>query len=155
MQVKCAWNIALYTVPSSPFLGVWPGVARPGLTQPQFPEWVGFLLVCALVIWICEPDIHTYREALWYCFTVVSTIGFGDVVVHTAISRILSVVLSLYAVITLAIFTGVIVNYFTQLVELRQKETLAAVLDKLERLPKLSKEELIQLSDQIKRNRQK
>lgn len=40
MQVKCAWNIALYTVPSSPFLGVWPGVARPGLTQPQFPEWV-------------------------------------------------------------------------------------------------------------------
>ena len=117
--------------------------------------FIGFLLVCALVIWICEPDIHTYREALWYCFTVVSTIGFGDVVVRTAISRILSVVLSLYAVITLAIFTGVIVNYFTQLVELRQKETLAAVLDKLERLPELSKEELIQLSDQIKRNRQK
>ena len=40
MQVKCAWNITQYTVPSSPFLGGRPGVARPGLTQPQFPEWV-------------------------------------------------------------------------------------------------------------------
>lgn len=40
--------------------------------------FLGFLLLCALAIWICESDIHTYREALWYCFTVVSTIGFGD-----------------------------------------------------------------------------
>lgn len=40
MQVKCAWNITQYTVPSSPFLGGRPGMARPGLTQPQFPEWV-------------------------------------------------------------------------------------------------------------------
>ena len=117
--------------------------------------FIGFLMLCALVIWICEADIHTYREALWYCFTVVSTIGFGDVVVHTAIARILSVVLSIYAVVTLAIFTGVIVNYFTQLVEMRQKETIAATVDKLERLPELSKQELAQLSEQIKQIRLK
>ena len=116
--------------------------------------FIGFLLLCSLVIWLCEPEIHTWRETLWYCFTVVSTIGFGDVVVHTAISRILSVALSIYAVITLAIFTGVIVNYFTQLVELRQKESLTAVLDKLEHLPELSSEELTQLSEQIMRFRQ-
>ena len=115
--------------------------------------FLGFLLLCALAIWICESDIHTYREALWYCFTVVSTIGFGDVVVHTAISRGLSVVLSIYAVITLAIFTGVIVNYYTQLVELRQKESLAAIMDKLERLPELPRDELIQLSNQIKQRK--
>ena len=70
--------------------------------------FVAFMLLTALVIWVCEPEINTYREALWYCFTVVSTIGFGDVVVHTAVSRSLSVVLSLYAVVTLAIFTGVL-----------------------------------------------
>ena len=113
--------------------------------------FIGFLLLCSVVIWICEPDIHTWREALWYCFTVVSTIGFGDVVVHTAISRGLTVVLSLYAVVTLAIFTGVIVNYFTQLVELRQRESLAAIMEKLERLPELSRQELEQLSDQIRK----
>ena len=113
--------------------------------------FVGFMLVTALVIWACEPEIHTYREALWYCFTVVSTIGFGDVVVHTAVSRSLSVVLSLYAVVTLAIFTGVIVNYYMQLVELRQQESFAAIMDKLERLPELSRQELEQLSDQIRK----
>ena len=112
--------------------------------------FVAFMLLTALVIWTCEPEINTYREALWYCFTVVSTIGFGDVVVHTSISRSLSVVLSLYAVVTLAIFTGVIVNYYTQLVELRQQESLAVIMDKLERLPELSRQELEQLSDQIR-----
>ena len=113
--------------------------------------FVAFMLLTALVIWVCEPEIKNYREALWYCFTVVSTIGFGDVVVHTAISRSLSVVLSLYAVVTLAIFTGVIVNYYTQLVELRQRESLAAIMEKLERLPELSRQELEQLSDQIRK----
>lgn len=112
--------------------------------------FAAFMLLAALVIWACEPEINTYREALWYCFTVVSTIGFGDVVVHTAISRGLTVVLSLYAVVTLAIFTGVIVNYYTQLVELRQRESLAAIMDKLERLPELSRQELEQFSDQIR-----
>ena len=112
--------------------------------------FVAFMLLTALVIWVCEPEINTYREALWYCFTVVSTIGFGDVVVHTSISRSLSVVLSLYAVVTLAIFTGVIVNYYTQLVELRQQESLAVIMDKLEQLPELSRQELEQLSDQIR-----
>ena len=115
--------------------------------------FVAFMLFSALVIWICEPEINTYREALWYCFTVVSTIGFGDVVVHTAISRGLSVALSLYAVVTLAIFTGVIVNYYMQLVELRQQESIAVIMDKLERLPELSREELEQLSDQIRHRR--
>ena len=113
--------------------------------------FVAFMLLTALVIWVCEPEINTYREALWYCFTVVSTIGFGDVVVHTAVSRSLSVVLSLYAVVTLAIFTGVIVNYYMQLVELRQQESFAAIMDKLERLPELSRQELEQLSDQIRK----
>ena len=112
--------------------------------------FVGFMLLTALVIWACEPEIHTYREALWYCFTVVSTIGFGDVVVRTPISRGLSVALSIYAIVTLAIFTGVIVNYYTQLVELRQQESLAYIMEKLEHLEELPKQELEELSNQIR-----
>ena len=115
--------------------------------------FVGFMLVTALVIWACEPEIHTYREALWYCFTVVSTIGFGDVVVRTPISRGLSVALSIYAIVTLAIFTGVIVNYYTQLVELRQQESLAYIMEKLEHLEELPKQELEELSNQIRRRK--
>ncbi len=113
--------------------------------------YIAFLLLCALLIWIAEPEITTYRDALWYCFTVASTIGFGDVVVHMRLSRILSVVLSFYSAVTLAIITSVLVSYFNQLMQLRQKGSLAALADKLDRLPDMSKEELKRLSEQIKK----
>lgn len=112
-----------------------------------------FTLVCATVIWLVEPEVHTWREAMWYCFTVASTIGFGDIVVHTPIARTLSVLLSIDALLTLAIFTGVVVNYFNQVVELRHQESLTAFMDKLERLPEMSREELTQLSNQIKKRK--
>ena len=114
-------------------------------------SFIGFLLLCALVIWIMEPEIRSYWDAVWYCFAVVTTIGFGDVVVRTFIARAISMILSCYAVIALAIITGVVVNYFTQVIELRKKDSLTALVDKLERLPELSREELEELSERIRR----
>ena len=112
--------------------------------------YMTFLLLCALVIWIAEPEIATYGNALWYCFTVASTIGFGDVVVHMRLSRILSVVLSFYSAVTLAIVTGVLASYFYRLIQLRDRDSLATLSDKLDRLPDMSREELKRLSEQIK-----
>ena len=112
--------------------------------------YLGFFLLCALIFLLVEPGISTYWDALWYCFTVASTVGFGDIVVATRVSRILSMVLSLYSAVTLAIFTGVFVNYFNQLVQLRQKDSLAALADKTDRLPDMSRDELKKLSAQIK-----
>ena len=115
--------------------------------------WLGFLitlLICGLIIWAVEPQITNYMDALWYCYAVVTTIGFGDVVVVTAAAKFLSVLMSLYAVMVIAIVTGVVVNYFNQVNNLRQKESLAAVIDKLEHLPELSKEELAELAEQVK-----
>jgi voltage-gated potassium channel len=51
----------------------------------------------------------------------------------------------------IAIVTGVIVNYYNQLVSIRQKESLTALIEKLKILPELSKEELAEISDQIKK----
>ena len=112
--------------------------------------YLGFALVCALIIWRCEPEITTYLDALWYCFTVASTVGFGDIVVHARISRVLSVVLSLYSAVTLAIVTSVFVNYFHQIVQLRQRDSLASLADRLDRLPEMSQEELKKLSEQVR-----
>ena len=117
--------------------------------------FVIFYVGCAVIIWLWEPGIKSLGDALWYCYAVITTIGFGDIIVTTHIARIISVVLSIYAVLVIAIVTGVIVNYFTQIVQLRQKETLASVLDKLERLPEMSERELEELSKQIHDMRQK
>lgn len=113
-------------------------------------SYLCFTLLCALIIWLTEPQIITYWDAVWYCFTVASTVGFGDVVVYGRVARLLSILLSIYSAATLAIFTGVFVNYFNQLVQLRQKDSLAAVSDKLEHLPDLPREELKRLSEQIR-----
>ena len=114
-------------------------------------SYVGFVLICALVIWIAEKDIATYWDSLWYCFTVASTVGFGDIVVRTSIARILSVVLSLYSAVALAIITSVFVSYFNQIMQLRQKDSLATLAQKLDNLPNMSREELKQLSEQIRK----
>ena len=120
--------------------------------------WASFLalfFLCALIIWLREPGIHTYGEAVWYCYAVATTIGFGDVIAEYLLSRILSVVLSITAVLVIALVTGVIVNYYNEIIKLRNKDIMTEFMDKLERLPELSAEELEELSQRVKKYRLK
>ena len=87
--------------------------------------------------------------------TVVTTIGFGDLVAQHFLSRVLSVLLSISAAVVIALVTGVILNYFIQMHELKNQETVSAFLDKLEHLPELPPEELEQLSRKVKEFRDK
>lgn len=115
--------------------------------------WMAFLaqfFLSAAVIWLREPDIRTFGEALWYCYAVVTTVGFGDIVAQRLLSRVLTVLLSVSAAVVIALVTGVIVNFFHQVTELRRKETLTALMDKLERLPELSPEELENISRRVR-----
>ncbi len=50
-------------------------------------------------------------------------------------------------------FTGIIVNFYNEILELRRKETLSAFLDRLEQLPNLSHEELVELSARVQKFR--
>ena len=111
--------------------------------------FVLFLFATAAVIQIAEPNINHYGDALWYCYAVISTAGFGDFVAVTFIGKICSLLLTIYAVFVIAIVTGVVVNFYTQMVEMQRKETLTMFMDKLERLPDLSKEELESISKKV------
>ena len=115
-------------------------------------SFLAFFFAAALVVLLAEPGIETYGDALWYCYAVITTVGFGDLLAKTLLGRLASV-LSAYALIALAIITGVIVNFYTQLIQIQQKESIAAVADRLERLPELSREELTDLSRSVKRLR--
>jgi len=114
-------------------------------------SYIVFVLLDALVIWLAEPTISTYRDSLWYCCVTISTAGFGDFVATVSISRIATVLLMIYSVLVIAIVTGVVVNYYNQLISIKQKETVAALINKLERLPELSKEELQEMADNAAR----
>ena len=112
--------------------------------------FVAFLFIDAFLIMMVEPDITRYCDSIWYCYVALATIGFGDIVATTFVGRILTILLSLYATLVIAIVTGVVVNYYMQIIQLRQKETLSNLMDKLERLPEMSKEELQEISEKAK-----
>lgn len=115
--------------------------------------FIVFLFVVAAVIELAEPDINRYGDALWYCYAVISTAGFGDVVAVTFIGKICSALLTVYAIFVTAIVTGVVVNFYTQMVEMQRKETIAMFMDQLERLPELSREELENISQKVRKLR--
>ncbi len=110
-----------------------------------------FVLCSAVLIVLFDPEISSYGDALWYLYAVISTAGFGDVVVTTLFSKIVSVLVTVYSVLVIAIVTGVVVNFYTEITELQRKETLTAFMDKLEHLDTMSQEELKEISSQVKK----
>lgn len=113
--------------------------------------FITFFLVSAFVIMLAEPHIENYGDACWYCFSLVSTCGFGDIVVYSPLARIMSALLSCYAVVVIAMLVGVVVNLYSKLIEARMKGSLTEVVDKLEHLSELSKEELDEISERVRR----
>lgn len=73
------------------------------------------MMVCfALVFMYIEPNITTFGDGMWYCFAVVTTIGFGDFTCVTLIGRALSVVLGLYGLVVVAVITSIFVNFYNE-----------------------------------------
>lgn len=107
--------------------------------------------VGAAIIQGVEPDITTYGESIWYCYVACATIGFGDFAAVTATGRILTVFLSIHATVFLAMIPAIVVSYYMEVIHRREKESVSIILDKLEHLPEMSKEELQAISDKIKK----
>lgn len=108
-----------------------------------------FVLLDAVLIWLVDPSVKSYVDSLWYCCSTISTAGYGDVVVTSFIGKIATIALMIYSILVVAIITGVVVNFYNQLIKIRQNGTIAEFVDKLERLPELSQEELVDLSEKV------
>ena len=115
--------------------------------------FAAFIAFSSILIWLLDPAVDSPGDSLWYCYAVATTTGFGDVVPDTFLARTISVILSIYAAVVIAIFTGIIVNFYNQLSSVRNRETITAFMDKLETLPDMSKEELKELSEKVRRFR--
>lgn len=78
----------------------------------------GLVLLILSFSWVLvymDPNFSSYTDALWYCFAVVTTIGFGDMTAASTVGRILSVVLGMYGIIVVALVTSVIVNFYGEM----------------------------------------
>ena len=66
------------------------------------------------------------------------------------VGRIIAVILTVYSVGVIAIFTAVVVGFFNDIAKARTEGSLQEFVDDLEHLPDLTKEELEDLSDRAK-----
>ena len=69
-------------------------------------------LMASCVFPYLEPDVFgNYEDALWYCFTLITTIGTGEFVAHTTLGRILSVIIGCYGIVIVSVITSAFVVY--------------------------------------------
>lgn len=128
---------------------LWVIIKGSGASKPL----AGFLTtyaICALIVVLFEPSIETYGDALWFLWAVSTTIGLGDLTAVTMVGRAAAVVCSLYALITTAIITGVVVDFFNERRQARYNTSMSVFLDKLEHLEELEPEELAEMSATVR-----
>lgn len=116
--------------------------------------YTGFLVAlgCAvLLLPRVEPEIGNLGDALWFLFESFTTIGYGDIVPVTLPGRLITVFVSLYGILVVALTTGVIVGYYNEILKARATTGLDELIEELEKLPDLSHEELLTLAERIRR----
>lgn len=78
----------------------------------------------SLVLTHIETGFENYTDALWYCFSVVTTIGLGDYTTITPIGRILTIILALYGIVVVAVITSVFVNFYNEIKNEDEKNSI-------------------------------
>lgn len=92
------------------------------------------VVLCSFYFTLVEPNMTSYVDSLWYSFSVITTIGFGDVYVTTTFGRILSVFLGISGIIVVALFTSVIVNFYNEMNKKRDEREMKKLIDKVEKI---------------------
>jgi len=132
------------------FRAVLPIIRAAGLL-PWAAVFAGGFAIAACTVAVCEPGIGGIGDAAWLMFQVVTTIGLGDFSCTTLPGRLSVIALSTYSVFFLALITGAVVSYCQERMAARRNESVAHFIDQLEHLPELSRDELAELSEKVKR----
>lgn len=128
---------------------LWSVIRRIGFHK-VLAGFAGWFFISAFLIMLAEPGITRYGDAVWYSFVACTSIGFGDLVAATFAGRLLTILLTIYEIVIVAMFSGVVVSYYLEVVHRRENEMLVNFLDKMEHLTELSQDELREVQDKVK-----
>ena len=73
--------------------------------------------LCGVGFWIVEPSAHTLSDGLWLAFTTAATVGYGDIVPTTHLSRAFSVLVVLLGLAVLSMVTASVAAMFVEVEE--------------------------------------
>ena len=108
-------------------------------------------IIVSMIVWVLDPDIKGLSDALWFTFQTGTTIGYGDLIVNNWFARVVTVFFSVYSMALVAVFTGILAGYFVEIIKTEAKESAVKFLLDMERLPEMTHDELVELSDRAKR----
>jgi len=106
------------------------------------------MVVSGIIISRIDPSIGTVWDGMWWAWATMSTVGYGDVVPHSAAGRLFGSLLILFGVVLLSLLTANMAAFFiggdAKKVELEGKETdllLKEISLRLQRVERLLEEQ--------------
>jgi len=72
------------------------------------------LLLGGVGFWLLEPGTTTLHDAMWLAFTTAATVGYGDLVPTTLVSRAFAVVVVLLGLAVLSLVTASLSAMFVE-----------------------------------------
>lgn len=94
------------------------------------------VLLGGVLVWISDrSDFPHLGLGLWWALQTVTTVGYGDVVPHTPLGRVVGAVVMLSSIAFLSVLTAAITSVFVQRARHRfgEEDDMAAKLDEINR----------------------
>jgi len=108
------------------------------------------MLIGGAIFYLVEPTIHNIGEGMWLAFTTAATVGYGDLVPTTAISRIFSVLLVLVGYSMIGALTASIASILIGADETRLRREMHRDIQSLRAEVAQLRQELHQLVSMLK-----
>lgn len=111
--------------------------------------FAAYFILASLLLWILDPDIHSWGDGVWLAFNIATSIGLGDYTVTTLGARLTAGVLGLYGTVIVAFIPGMIASYYMEKISFSANQTVEQYYDELSNIDTMNKDELKNLSSRI------
>jgi len=122
--------------------------ARKLLARHQLGNTLGVafvtMLLSGVIVSHIDPSIGTVWDGMWWAWVTMATVGYGDVVPHSAAGRLFGSLLILFGVVLLSLLTANLSAFFigsdVEKVEIEEKEAdlrLKEICERLDRIERL------------------
>jgi voltage-gated potassium channel len=102
------------------------------------------MVMSGIIISRLDPSIGTVWDGMWWSWVTMSTVGYGDVVPHSAAGRMFGSLLILFGVVLLSLLTANLAAFFigsdVEKVEKDEKEIDRVLKDISERLGRIERQ---------------
>ena len=87
-----------------------------------------------VVTLIDEQDFPTFGDGVWWAIVTLGTVGYGDIVPHTAWGRVIGSIVIVFGVTFISFLTAVVTSYFVSIGQEEEDERRDASEAKLNAL---------------------